>query len=73
MAAVGLHWLKAEQAVELTLQAARVTLDRGVGEIRSSSSDRTGIFQECLEGWREHGIASFDRVLRVTDQMREAN
>jgi hypothetical protein len=36
MAAVGLHWLKAEQAVELTLQAARVTLDRGVGEIRSS-------------------------------------
>jgi hypothetical protein len=40
----------------------KLALDRGVGEIRSSSSDRTGIFQECLEGWREHDIASFDRA-----------
>jgi hypothetical protein len=38
----------------------------------SATSVAIVIFQECLEGWREHGIARFERVLRVTDQMREA-
>ena len=39
-------------------------LSRGGFSLGHPAGDRTGIFQECLEGWREHGIASFERVLR---------
>ena len=46
--------------------------DRAVGETGAPPPDRTGILQERLELRCEDRVAVIDRVLRITDQMREA-
>ena len=69
MATLGVGWLELEQPVELALKFARVLLYRAIGEIGSAAADLAGTLQELLEWRGEHGIASINRVLGITDQM----
>src|ERR1700758_3528198 len=44
----------------------------GVGEIGPAAADRTSVLEQRLEVGREDRIAVVDGILRITDQMREA-
>ena len=72
MPAVGLGRRQLEQSVELAGEAARIGLERRVGEFRAPPADGAGPLQEALEGGCEDAVAGIDGVLRVADQMREA-
>ena len=62
-------------------QRASVAGDAGIGEIGPAAADGAGFLQEGLEGRSEDGVASIAQaepsstagVLRVADQMREAD
>ena len=64
--------MRSEQAIQLAVKAAPVRCDCAVGEIGPPVPDRAGILQERLELRCEDGVAVIDRVLRITDQMGEA-
>ena len=44
----------------------------GVGEVGPAAADCTGILEQRLEAGREHRVAVVDGILRIADQMREA-
>ena len=67
MIAVRHRRLEVEQAIEFAPEIARVTLDRGVGELRALAANGTGLLQEALEGGREHGVTGIDGVLCIAD------
>jgi hypothetical protein len=46
--------------------------NRGVGEIGPAAADRTRVLEQRLEAGREDRIAVVDGILRIADQMREA-
>jgi hypothetical protein len=46
--------------------------DGGVGEVWPASADGAGVLEQRLEGRREDGVAMVDGILRIADQMREA-
>ena len=64
---------EAHQAIEAAIEVGLVDLQRAVRERLAASPDGAGAFQQALQSRRENGIAGIDRVLDVTDQMREAD
>ena len=72
MATVGLGRREIEQSVEFAGEVARIGLERRVGEFRAPPADGAGPLQKALEGGCEDAVAGIDGVLRVADQVREA-
>src|ERR1700719_5314311 len=72
VAALDIGRLEVQQAIQLAVKAAPMRCDRAVGKIGPPVPDRAGILQERLELWCEDRVAVIDRVLRITDQMGEA-
>src|SRR4249919_503543 len=72
MAPFGVGRLELEQTVEFARECARIRLDGGIGEIAPPAADVAGALQERLERRGEHGAAGVDGVLRISDQMGEA-
>ena len=64
--------LELQQAIQVAVKAAPMRCDCAVGEIGPSMPNRAGILQERLERRCEYRVTVIDRVLRVTDQVREA-
>jgi len=64
--------LEVQQAIQLAVKTAPMRCDRAVGEIGPPVAYRAGILQERLELRCEDRVAVIDRVLRITDQMGEA-
>ena len=73
VAAVDLLGPQRQEAVEFAPQLALVGLDGGVGQARAPAADSAGPLQKALEGRREDGVAGIDGVLRIADQMGEAD
>ena len=72
VAALDIGGLEVQQAIQLAVKAAPMRCDRAVGEIGPAVPDRAGILQEHLELGCEDRVAVIDRILRITDQMGEA-
>ena len=72
MTALDIGRLEVQQAIQLAFKASSMRSDCAVGEIGPPSPDCAGILQERLELRCEDRVAVVDRVLRITDQMREA-
>src|SRR5271157_6036944 len=72
VAALEIGRLEVQQAIQLAVEAAPMRCDRAVDEIGPPVPDRAGILQERLELRCEDRVAVIDRVLRITDQMGEA-
>ena len=72
LAALGIGRLACEQPFQLPFETAAMRGNGGAGEIRPAAAECTRVLEKRLEVGREDRIAVVDGVLRIADQMREA-
>ncbi len=72
VAALDIGRLEVQQTIQLAVEATLVRCDGAVGELGPSAPDRACVLEERLELRCEDRVAVIDCVLRITDQMGEA-